>query len=87
MNVAHIAKLANLQLLPGEEDKFGHQFEETISIVGLINTLDTSSVSATSQVTGLENVFRSDEIDVARIFPPPSKNQGYYITPTILDNA
>ncbi|MBI5620037.1 Asp-tRNA(Asn)/Glu-tRNA(Gln) amidotransferase GatCAB subunit C, partial [Candidatus Gottesmanbacteria bacterium] len=32
-----------------------------------IQTLDTSNVPETSQVTGSENVFRDDEVDAGRI--------------------
>ena len=67
MDVKHVAKLANLQLKPGEEDKFKKQFADTLKTVDVINELDTSQVEPTSQVTGLTNVTRKDKIDASRI--------------------
>ncbi len=85
MDVAHVAKLANLTLKPGDEKKFQKQFEETLKTVSIINELDTSGVEPTSQVTGLVNVVRQDEIDPSRILPPPKGNNGYFVTPAIFD--
>ena len=67
MDVKHVAKLANLPLKPGEEDKFAKQFADTLKTVDVINELDTSKVEPTSQVTGLTNVTREDKIDKNRI--------------------
>ena len=86
MDVAHVAKLANLILKPGDEKKFQEQFEETLKTVNIINELDTSGVEPTSQVTGLVNVVHQDEIDRSRIPPPPSSNNGYFVGPAIFDN-
>jgi len=84
MDVAHVAKLANLTLKKGEEKKFQEQFEETLKTVNVINELDTSGVKPTCQVTGLVNITREDVIDQSRLLPPPSANGGYYIVPSIL---
>lgn len=85
MDVAHVAKLANLPLKPGEDTKFQHQFADTLKTVDLINQLNTTGVEPTSQVTGLVNVTRPDTIDASRILPPPTTHHGYYVVPAILD--
>lgn len=76
-----MAKLANLPLKPGEEDKFKKQFEETLKTVDVINELDTSNIDPTSQVTGLINVIRDDKIDESRII----KIGNYFKVPAIFN--
>lgn len=60
VNVPHVAKLANLTITPGEEGKFEKQLTEILSYVEKLESVDTSGVEETSQVTGLENVTRED---------------------------
>ncbi|MCL4415266.1 MAG: Asp-tRNA(Asn)/Glu-tRNA(Gln) amidotransferase subunit GatC [Actinobacteria bacterium] len=60
INITHIAKLANLSLLPSEKTKLAKQLEDTIDYVNELSTVDTKNVEPTSQVTGLENVTRED---------------------------
>ena len=61
INVPHVAKLANLPLEPHEERKFEKQLSEIVTYVEKLKEVDTKSVEATSQVTGLENITREDE--------------------------
>lgn len=81
MDVKHVAKLANLTLKPGEEEKFKDQFAQTLKTVEVINELDTSGVKPTSQVTGLTNVTREDKIDESRII----KIGDYFKVPAIFN--
>lgn len=62
LDVKHIAKLANLTLSEDEEEKFEKQLEETVEYIEGLSEVDTSGVHPTSQVTGLENVTREDEV-------------------------
>jgi aspartyl-tRNA(Asn)/glutamyl-tRNA(Gln) amidotransferase subunit C len=62
IDINHVAKLANLQLNPQEKEKFEKQLSETLTYVGKLSEIDTKGVETTSQVTGLENVIRTDEI-------------------------
>ena len=66
--VKHIAKLAQLDLTEKEIKKFQKQLSEILDYIGILNELDTKKVKPTSQVTGLENVFREDK-------PTPSLSQ------------
>jgi aspartyl-tRNA(Asn)/glutamyl-tRNA(Gln) amidotransferase subunit C len=61
IDVKHIAKLANLPILPSENNKLEKQLEETINYVQELEIVNTKNVEPTSQVTGLENVTRNDE--------------------------
>jgi len=60
--IEKIAELARIELTA--EEKIRHA--ETISVVfdymKVLDSVDTNNVELTSQVTGLENVVRTDEI-------------------------
>ncbi len=60
--VRHVAVLAKLGL--SEEDilKFQKQLSGILDFVGQLNEVDTHNITPTSQVTGLENVFREDVV-------------------------
>jgi len=60
INVAKVAKLANLTLTADEEKKFEEQLSSTIDYINQLNEINTDTVEPTSQVTGLENVTRID---------------------------
>lgn len=60
--VKHVARLANLNLTPSELKKFQKQLSSIVDFVSELNRVNTNGIDATSQVTGLENVFREDEV-------------------------
>ncbi len=62
INVSHIAKLANLPLKPEEKEKFEKQLEQTLQYIDNLKEIDTAGKQPTNQVTGLENVFKDDEV-------------------------
>lgn len=64
--VRKIANLAKLVLSEKEEEKFQTQLSGVLSYIDKLNEVDTSKVKPTSQVTGLENVFKQDNVDSSR---------------------
>jgi aspartyl-tRNA(Asn)/glutamyl-tRNA(Gln) amidotransferase subunit C len=66
--VSHIGKLANIPITQNEEKKLADGFTETMKVVDQLFTVDVEGVEPTHQVTGLENIMRSDEIDTSRMF-------------------
>lgn len=60
--VLHIAKLARLQLTSEEVDKMTRELSSILDYVKVLDEIDTSAVEPTSQVTGLTNAFREDEV-------------------------
>lgn len=66
--VSHIAQLANIPITPTEEAQLADAFRETLAVVEQLQQVDVSDVEPTFQVTGLENVLRSDEVDTSRTF-------------------
>ena len=62
--VRHIAKLAKIKLLEGEVEKFTGQLGSILDFFEQLQEVDTDDILETSQVTGLQNVFRNDEIEI-----------------------
>lgn len=62
VDAGHIAKLANLPLTKEELDVLGQQLTQTFAYTSKLTEIDTSGVVPTSQVTGLENIFRDDAV-------------------------
>lgn len=61
--IKKVAKLANLKLTQEEVDIFKNQLGRIVEMVDGLNEVDTKDIEPTSQTTGLENVYRDDEID------------------------
>ncbi len=59
--VKHVAQLANLKLSRQEMARFQKQLSAVLEYVEVLNELKSKQIKPTSQVTGLENVFRNDE--------------------------
>lgn len=62
--IEHVAKLARLELTEEEINKYGEQLSAVLSYIDQLSEVDTAGVEPTAQVTGLENVWREDEVEV-----------------------
>ena len=62
--VEKLAQLCRLKLTPEEVEKFSGELTDILDYVEMLGELDTEGVEETSQVTGLANVTREDEIDM-----------------------
>ncbi len=60
--VRHVAKLARLSLDEDEVEVFSKQLSAVFEYMECLNEVDTDDVEPTSQVTGLTNVYREDEV-------------------------
>ena len=60
--IKHIADLAHLELTPAEEVKYGEQLSAVLSYIDKLSEVDTTKVSITSQIGGLVNAWREDEV-------------------------
>lgn len=67
-DIQHLASLSSLALADNEVDGLRQDLEKIIAYIEKLKKLDTTGVEPTYQVTGLENVWRDDEIqcDVGR---------------------
>jgi aspartyl-tRNA(Asn)/glutamyl-tRNA(Gln) amidotransferase subunit C len=61
INVNHVAKLARLGLTAQERKKFKRELSAILDFVNKLEKVKTDKVEPTDQVTGLENVSRSDK--------------------------
>lgn len=59
--VKHVARLAGLTLSKKEITKFQKQLSDILDYVAQLDEVNTSKAEPSSQVTGLENVFRDDK--------------------------
>lgn len=89
--VQHIAKLANIPVSDEEATKLASGFEQTLDTIAGLKAIDTSGVTPTSQVNGLENVFREDIADEKRTFTQAEalanakvSYQGYFVVPRLI---
>lgn len=60
--IEHIAALAQLKLTRPEIKKFQKQLSQVLAYVSQLAKVETKNVEPTSQVTGLEDSFREDEV-------------------------
>jgi aspartyl-tRNA(Asn)/glutamyl-tRNA(Gln) amidotransferase subunit C len=61
--VEKIAKLSRLELSEAEKEKFANQLSPVLDYFDKLKEINTDNVEITAQVTGLENVYRPDEIE------------------------
>lgn len=61
-DVEHVAKLSRLKLSEAEIEKFTPQLSSVFEMFEKVDAEDLKNVEETSQVTGLENITREDEI-------------------------
>ncbi len=61
--VEKIAKLSRLELSESEKDQYTAQLSDVLDYFEKLKEINTDKVETTAQVTGLENVYREDEID------------------------
>lgn len=61
--IQHIANLARLDLNDSEIEKYGQQLSGILSFIDQLKEVDTEDTEPTAQVTGMENIFREDEVN------------------------
>ena len=61
-DVLHLAQLSSLELADSEIDGLRADISNILGYVEQLNTLNTSGVEPTYQVTGLSNVWRDDKV-------------------------
>lgn len=88
-----MAKLAKLNITTAETNKFQKQLSKVLDYISELEEVDTSDQEPTSQTTGLENVFRIDEVKTSgclsqqETLSGTDKTQnGYFVVDAILEN-
>jgi aspartyl-tRNA(Asn)/glutamyl-tRNA(Gln) amidotransferase subunit C len=81
--VLKLSKLARLRLTDEEVEKYTIELGEILNYVELLSAIDTDGLSATNQVTGLQNVYRPDTVQEYTAKPKdlldatPANKDGY----------
>jgi aspartyl-tRNA(Asn)/glutamyl-tRNA(Gln) amidotransferase subunit C len=68
--VQHIATLARLDVADAELQKYATELSAILKYIDMLTEVDTSKVTATAQVTGLENSMRTDQVWAQPIATP-----------------
>ena len=89
--VEHIATLARLRLTEEEKEKYSEQLSAILNYMEKLSSVDTSNVEPTSQVTGLTNIMREDEviesgIEKKLVDCAPDKGLGFVKIPKVFEN-
>ena len=91
-DVGHIAALAQIPVSEEEKNTLAKGFNTTIGVVNNLFKVDVKKVEPTHQVTGLENVFREDEIEPGRMFTQeealqnaPRSHNGFFVVDQVLE--
>ncbi len=66
-DVRHLATLSSLELSDEAVESLRADLDNIVSYIEQLSSLDTSGVEPTYQVTGLENVWRHDEVKQSEV--------------------
>ncbi|MBI2611162.1 Asp-tRNA(Asn)/Glu-tRNA(Gln) amidotransferase subunit GatC [Candidatus Gottesmanbacteria bacterium] len=88
--VKHVADLAKLQLNKEDINKFQEQLSDILDFVAKLGEVDTKNIPPTSQVTGVENVFREDKVRKSlsqdeALANAKRKHNGYFVVRAIFE--
>lgn len=74
--IEKIAKLARIELSGKEKEKFSGELSAILNYVEQLNRVKTGNIKETSQVTGLENVYREDKAtELTQVDKDKNKNR------------
>ena len=60
--IEHLGKLARLLLTDKEKEQYAKELSAILEYVEQLQEVDTENVPETNQVTGLEDVYRKDQV-------------------------
>lgn len=89
-DVAHLAKLARLELTPEELDHYATQLDAIVEAVALVKDVAADDVEPMSHPVPLTNVFRNDEVTeslprTSVLAEAPASEDDRFRVPRILD--
>ncbi len=61
-DIKHIAELSRLNLSAAEMKKYGEQISSVLEYIEQLSEVETKKVEPTAQVSGLVDVWRTDEV-------------------------
>lgn len=90
IDASHVAKLANLPLSSAEEKKYSEQLSKILEYIDQLNSVDTSNVEPTFNVSGQSNVESEDKLGECLpqediLSNSPKKENGFFITKGVFE--
>ena len=88
--VAHVAKLARLELTAEERETFTGQMDAILAYVEKLNELDTSGIIPTAHAVPMENAFREDEVTPSigtdnALANAPDRVESFFRVPKVIE--
>ncbi len=88
--VAHVAKLARLELTEEEQETFTGQMDAILAYVEKLNELDTADVIPTAHAVPMENAFREDVVRPSigvenALSNAPARAEGFFRVPKVIE--
>ncbi len=60
--IEHLSRLARINITDKEKEKYSKELSSILGYVEKLNKVKTENIEETSQVTGLKNIYREDEV-------------------------
>ncbi len=88
--VAHVAKLARLELTEEEQATFTGQMDAILAYVDKLNELDTTGIIPTAHAVPMENAFREDLVAPSigvdnALANAPDRVEGFFRVPKVIE--
>ena len=90
--VLHISKLCRIKLTKNEITRLQSLLSETLEYIDILTELCLKNIEPTSQITGLENVWREDKEQNEQqlsqdetLSNAPQKENGYFKVPLVIE--
>jgi aspartyl-tRNA(Asn)/glutamyl-tRNA(Gln) amidotransferase subunit C len=89
--VKYVAKLANLPISEKEEKLYAEQLSKILDYVDQLNSVDTSKVEPTFNVTGKSSVWREDEVgesltQTEALKNAPKAKNGFFVAKGVFES-
>ncbi|MFO7549619.1 MAG: Asp-tRNA(Asn)/Glu-tRNA(Gln) amidotransferase subunit GatC [Acidimicrobiia bacterium] len=90
IDIAHVARLARLDLSPGQLEEYRRQLGVILEHAVRVQAVDTEDVEPTAHPLGLTNAFRDDglrsSLDRDEVLAQaPEARDGYFVVPPALE--
>ncbi|MDD2540249.1 MAG: Asp-tRNA(Asn)/Glu-tRNA(Gln) amidotransferase subunit GatC [Desulfuromonadaceae bacterium] len=89
-DVEYVARLARLELTPGEKELFAGQMGAILGYVEKLEGLNTDGIMPTSHAVPMENAFREDVIRPSiglekALFNAPEREGSFFAVPKVIE--
>jgi len=89
-DVEHVARLARLELTPGEKELFAGQMDAIFGYVEQLKELKTDGIVPTSHAVPMENAFRDDIVQPSigpekALANAPERSGTFFAVPKVIE--